>query len=112
MYVREDPSNKKRRLEHLIEDYEVQEFPCQYDLSTGRVECFASCVSDMIDVPCPEKVKFEAERQFQTLQTHPLVQLAFSNPNLASLNDFLQEEKVVYGHRSVDRYLPDQMYVY
>jgi hypothetical protein len=71
MYVRENPSTEKRRLEHLIEDYEEQEFPCQYDLSTGRVDCFASCVSAMIGVRFPEKVKFEAERQLQDLQTHP-----------------------------------------
>ena len=103
MYERQNHSAEKRQLEQVIDDYEEQDPPCPYYLSTGRVECFESCVSAMIDVQCPEKVKFKAERQLQNLQTQPLMKLAFSNTQLASLNDFLQEEKVTYGHRSVIR---------
>lgn len=100
MYERQDHSTEKRRLEQVIDGYEEQDPPCPYYLSTGRVECLESCVSAMIDVQCPEKVKFKAERQLENLRTHPLLKLAFSNPQLAFLNDFLQEEKMTYGHRS------------
>jgi hypothetical protein len=88
-------------LERILDNYQEQDYPCQYNLSTGRVDCYETCVSYIIDEECPEKVKFEAERQLGNLETHHLMNLAFSNPELASLNDFLQDEKVIYGHRSV-----------
>lgn len=99
MYTKKDLQNENKRLERILDNYQEPDYPCQYNLSTGRVDCY-DCVSDMI-VECPEKVKFEAERQLGNLETRHLMNLAFSNPELASLNDFLQGEKVVYGHRSV-----------
>ncbi|KAJ5712337.1 hypothetical protein N7493_008805 [Penicillium malachiteum] len=56
---------KKQRLERIIENYQEQEYPCQYDSSIGRVECFVSCMSyewSDIMVQCPEEVKFKAQR--------------------------------------------------
>ncbi|KAJ5100764.1 hypothetical protein N7456_006816 [Penicillium angulare] len=103
MYTGKDLQNEKERLKHIIKNTEEQDYGCQYNLSTGQVECFATCVSEMIDVKCPEKARFEAQRQLENLETHQLMRLAFSNPELSSLNDFLRGEHVVYGHRSVSR---------
>jgi hypothetical protein len=101
MYKRKDLQVEKRRLQSIIENYQEQEYPCQYNLSTGKIDCFETCMSYIIDVDCPEKTKFEAERQLETLETRPLMKLAFTNPKVASLNDFLQQEGVIYGHRLV-----------
>lgn len=103
MYKTKDFHTEKKRLEEIIERYREQEFPCPYNLSTGRVDCLQGCVSGIIDIRCPEEVLFEAERELQNLETRHLMKLAFSNPTLAASNEFLQREKMVYGHRSVPR---------
>lgn len=110
MYTKKDLQNEKKRLERIIDNYRQQDDPCQYNLSTGSVDCWETCVSSIIDVECPEKVKYDAERQLENLETHRLMTLAFSDPELASLNDFLQGENVVYGHRSVfkEKYHPQR----
>ena len=101
MYTKKDLQIEKKRLEGIIEGYREQKYPCPYNLSTGMVDCFDTCVSYDIDVKCPEEVKFDAERQLDNLETRHLMKHAFSHPELAHLNDYLQGEKVIYGHRSV-----------
>lgn len=101
MYTKIDLQSEKKRLETIIENHMEQGEPCQYDLSTGLVHCSFDCVSHDIDMRCPELVKLEAERQLGNLNTQPLMRLAFSNPELATLNEFLQGENLIYGHRSV-----------
>ena len=103
MYTLKDLQTEKKRLKNIIENHEEQEYPCQYNLSTGQIECFSTCVSEMIDMECPEMARFKAQRQLENLETHQLMRLAFSNPELSSLNDFLLGEQVIYGHRSVSR---------
>ncbi|KAJ5239922.1 hypothetical protein N7468_004541 [Penicillium chermesinum] len=100
-YTKEDLQLDIDRAERIIQNYEAQEWPCGYNSLTGRTECFQDCISQMIDVDCPERRKFEAERQLQNLKTLSLMSLAFEDPDLASLNDFLQDKSVIYGHRSV-----------
>ncbi|KAL4804627.1 hypothetical protein BDV18DRAFT_153072 [Aspergillus unguis] len=98
MYKKKDLQVEKRRLQSIIENYREQEYPCEYDISTGMTYCFDRCVSEIIDVDCPERTKFEAERQLKNLETRTLMKLAFYNPKLASLNEFLKGEEVIYGH--------------
>lgn len=101
MYTKKDLQIEKKRLESVIEGYEEQEYPCPYNPCTGLVNCFDNCVSYDEDVKCPEKVKFDAERQLENLETRHLMKHAFSHPELAHLNDYLQGEKVIYGHRDI-----------
>lgn len=101
MYATEDLHTEKRRLEGIIENYQEQDFPCPYDTSTGVVDCLHGCVSDSLDVQCPERLLIEAERKLQNLETRPLMKLAFFDPSLATLNEFLKREGLVYGHWSV-----------
>lgn len=101
MFAKHDVQSEKKRLGSIIDNHMEQDDPCQYDLSTGLVNCSYGCVSHDIDVRCPDLLKFEAERQLDHVNTQPLMRLAFSNPELAFLNDFLRGEKLIYGHRSV-----------
>lgn len=102
MYNEGDFHAERRRLEHIIENYEPPEFGCpccSYNKYTGRVECLDTCVSMIEDgAQCPEKTVFDAERNLTLLNTRPLMKLIFSNPNLAALNGFLKRERIVYSH--------------
>ncbi|KAJ6018492.1 hypothetical protein N7522_001956 [Penicillium canescens] len=102
MYTKIDTLAERKRLEHIIDNYEPQEFQCSYNLYTGKVDCLESCVSRILDhVQCPDERFFKAERDLSLLNTRPLMKLVFSNPNLAASNDFLKEEGIVHSHADV-----------
>jgi hypothetical protein len=100
MYTTEDLDGERRRLEEIITNYRPQEPPCQYNLSTGRVDCFLdNCVSYIIDdAECPEQKYHNAQRELSRLHTRSLLTMFFSDPRLAALNGFLNREGLVYSH--------------
>jgi hypothetical protein len=99
MYTTEDLDAERRRLEEIITSYRPQEPPCQYNLSTGRVDCFLHCVSYIIDdAECPEQEYYDAQRELSRLDTRSLLTLSFSDARLAALNGFLNRAGLVYSH--------------
>jgi hypothetical protein len=95
----EDLAVKKQCLENIVAEYEPQEWPCAYDLSTGLVDCSFDCISFMADVECPEKKVFRAQRELSALNMRSFLKLAFSSPDLAAENDLLKGEDVIMSHR-------------
>lgn len=100
MYTVEDLDAERRQLEETITNYQPQEPPCKYNLSTGRVDCFLdTCVSYIIDgEECPEEMYHAAQRGLMRLHTRPLLTQLFSDPRLAALSRFLNREGIVYSH--------------
>ena len=101
MFAKHDVQSEKKRLESIIDNHKERGYLCDYDLSTGLVNCCYDCASDDMGIRCPDLLRLEAERQLDHVNTQPLMRLAFSNPKLAFLNDFLRGEKLIYGHQSV-----------
>ncbi|GIJ86674.1 hypothetical protein Asppvi_005566 [Aspergillus pseudoviridinutans] len=103
-YTTEDLAGERRRLEEVITNYRPQEPPCQYNLSTGRVNCLDTCVSHVIEYEeCPEKKYHKALRELSRLDARSLLTLFFSDADLAALNGFLNREGLVYSHLDVLR---------
>lgn len=101
MYKIEDLTAKSRQLKQIIAHYNLREFPCTYNLSTGKVNCLYDCISYQFDVVCPKETLYKAKRKLSLLKTHPLLMLAFSDPELAAVNDLLNREGVINSHMSV-----------
>ncbi|RMZ46441.1 hypothetical protein CA14_008224 [Aspergillus flavus] len=100
LYREAEPANKRSELEDNIAHYEPQDFPCQYNPSTGKVNCSrnycVSCIAD--DIECPENRLYESQRQLLHLIRRPLLTQAFSNENVANGNSLLKNEKLLYSH--------------
>ena len=90
------------RLKTNINNYEPQEWPCPYNLSTGTIDCTIHCLSSNIpefDVECPERRKFTLERRLDQLMSRSLLHLLFEDPKLAVGNDLLKDEELIYSHQ-------------
>jgi hypothetical protein len=58
-YTTKDLAAEKRRLKQIIANYDPQESPCQYNPSTGQMDCFSSCISYILDgMVCLEQKLF------------------------------------------------------
>ncbi|RFU24975.1 hypothetical protein B7463_g11362, partial [Scytalidium lignicola] len=83
-----------KQQEQIIANYEEQEYPCPYNPSTGIVECNDSCISSILDVPCPMRRYYKAERKLKELKMRPFLTLAFSNPDIGETNALLGREVI------------------
>jgi hypothetical protein len=89
----DDLPTQKQRLEQVISDYIRQEYPCEYDPSSGHVDCNDFCISKIADdFECPEKILYEGKRDLSRLSLRRLLVLAFHSPNIARANDLLSED--------------------
>ncbi|PKX89302.1 uncharacterized protein P174DRAFT_435409 [Aspergillus novofumigatus IBT 16806] len=88
MYTEEDLGAERRQLEEVITNYQPQDYPCKYNLSTD-------------DAECPEEKYHEAQRRLSLLDTRSLLTLFFSDARLAALNGLLNREGLVYSHLSL-----------
>ncbi|PMD37950.1 hypothetical protein L207DRAFT_431552 [Hyaloscypha variabilis F] len=101
-YTTEDLAAEKGRLEQTIASYDPQEFPCPYNPSTGRVNCFSSCISYQLDgITCPEQTLYQARRELSRLNMRPFLTLAFSDPGVATVNGLLEGEGVINTHSGI-----------
>jgi hypothetical protein len=97
-YTTEDLAAKKRRLEQIIADHDPQEFPCQYNPSTGQMYCDWNCVSLFTNEICAETACYDAERELLRLNMRPFLTLAFSDPGIAAMNDLFNGECIINGN--------------
>ena len=99
-YATEDLDAEKRRFEHIIASYKPQEFPCPYNPSTGQRDCFTNCISYILDnAECPEQTLYEAQRKLSCIKMRLFLELAFSDPGLATANGLLDGKGVINSHR-------------
>ncbi|CBF81787.1 predicted protein [Aspergillus nidulans FGSC A4] len=98
-----DLTSERSKLEGDIANYEEKEFPCPYDSSTGMVDCFRDiCISYMDDTQlCPERRLYNSQRQLLRLTRRPLLTQAFSNRNVAKVNNLLQGERLIYSQLDI-----------
>ncbi|PYH99225.1 hypothetical protein BO71DRAFT_314382, partial [Aspergillus ellipticus CBS 707.79] len=87
MYTERDVPAERKLLQQTIDNY-VPISDCFYDRRTGTVEC-------------GYETYITARRNILHLNTLHLMKHAFSNPDLAVLNDFLKKENLLYSHRDV-----------
>ncbi|RAH53303.1 hypothetical protein BO85DRAFT_381810 [Aspergillus piperis CBS 112811] len=106
MYTGRDIPTERNILQQTIDNC-VPISDCFYDRRTGTVECGygCNCFSCLPYVnnagECPEEKYCTARRNIVHLDTLHLMKHAFSNPDLAALNDFLKKENLLYSHRDV-----------
>lgn len=101
LYREAEPPNKRSELEDNIANYKPQDFPCPYNPSTGKANCFTNyCISCIVDdMECPENRLYESQRQLLHLIRRPLLTQAFTNENVANGNSLVKNEKLLYSHR-------------
>ena len=69
LYTIEDLDGERKRLEHAINNYEPQNFPCPYNSRSGRPSCSPDCVTAFIDcMGCPEGILYEAQRKLSRVK--------------------------------------------
>jgi hypothetical protein len=97
-YTTEDVDAERRRLEEIITNYQpqVDGFDCcEYNPSTGGVDCSSDCISGIVDfAECPEREFCRAARKLSRLKMRPFLTLAFSDPGVAAANKLLDGEVV------------------
>ncbi|EPS31198.1 hypothetical protein PDE_06153 [Penicillium oxalicum 114-2] len=102
MYRSRNLKSQEAHFQKIVDDYqEMREYPCGYDVSTGKALCMCTltnCASGIGDEECPTEIIVQAMRSLRATQTHDLMTTIFFHPELASVNGFLQAETVIYGH--------------
>jgi hypothetical protein len=100
MYQESNNEAEKTRLEGIVDSFNPSGFMCSKNTNSGIVPCDERCVSwtDPPVTQCPEDKYWDAKRDLSRLHTRHLMKLVFTNPGLARMNDFLEQESIVYGH--------------
>ena len=92
-------ANEKLRLENAIAEYQPQEYPCQYDSSTGSTQCWSECISYHADfIKCPERDLHIAQRKLLRHKMLAFLGLAFRDPKLATGNDLFEDWNLIHSH--------------
>lgn len=98
-FFKDNITSEMTRLQDDIANYVPQEWPCAYNCALGTIECDHTCVSGIVDVPCPEKEVFASERKLLRLKMSSFRRLAFMHPDIATVNTVLDRENTVYSRR-------------
>lgn len=101
-----DKTLEKRRLEKIIGDCDDTS-GCFYNRYTDSADCTTDhscmcyeCYPGVDDAgECPAKILNDARRKLSLLTNPVTMRNVFSSPALASSNDFLKNERLVYSHR-------------
>jgi hypothetical protein len=80
---------------------------CYYECKTGMAKCDWTCSCSKCVPPwededneeCPIIILRAAERGLAFLETLPMMRLVFSNPALATSNNFHEQGKLIYSHQ-------------
>jgi hypothetical protein len=95
-YKKEDVAAQKKRWEQVIAENMPSEYMCWYNSSTGEVDCDDECPALFSDeFACPEAIYHNTERALSRLNMRRFLTLAFSDPNLAKVNNFIPRDLVM-----------------
>jgi hypothetical protein len=89
----EDVAPEISRLEKVIAEGEMQEFPCAYDVFSDTPLCFNNCVPE-----CMGAISHLAERGLCNLRARSCLKFAFANPDHGAVNVLLGFEQLKYSH--------------
>ena len=91
--MKEDDATRRTRLEEKVAGYTPEEFPCYYDATTGKVNCFPDCDSWYgFDSECPVDTLYSARRELARMSMRRFLARAFSDPEIARGNDLLPDD--------------------
>lgn len=97
---------ERKRLQKIIDNY-VSMSECSYNHYTGNVDCDVDCLcwecfpEQGFADKCEVTTLYDAKRNVSFLDTLSLMKHAFSDPLLASSNDFLKKQDLILSQRYV-----------